>query len=447
MAKEVLLFNGAAIPAHLQKRMAEAPSNIEERISVPTLATAGKGAWAITLNGETTRLQKRDSEGDLVDMPMFRGIILDYAKRRGRTYYSGPYDEKKPGKPECWSEDGILPDPHATHPTNEETGEVVTKCGNCPLAVKGSKVNELGAATTACGEHRMVALIPHNKPDFTALRLKLSITSDFDGRSPELEAEDWYAFKNYTDMLRTRGVTNTAFVITKIKFDPNKKFPKLIFQWGGWVDEGVIEGILVRAAGDEVKGLLSADWGDSLPDTKKLEAPDAKPKTATPKPKAAANDDEGATLPKVSKRPPPPADDDDQPVKPKKKVVVDDDDDDQPVKPKKKVVVDDDDDDQPVKPKKKVVVDDDDAPQSKPFTDDDIELTTTPKAKKAEVEAAQAAKKKKAAAAEDDDGGGPELPTPGKKKPAETTAPKQTAKPVSGAMAGLMGKWNTEDDD
>ena len=399
MSKELQLFNGEAVPAHIRKRMAQLPQNIEDRATVPSLVMLGKGTWAIVLNGETTRLQKRDSEGDLVDMPVFRGIILDFAKRRGRTYYPGAYDPDKPGKPKCWSDDGITVSSHV--PVDDlpvtEDGEIIRKCANCPFSEKGSKINELGNPVAACGEHRLIALVPSNKPDFTPLRLKLSITSDFDGKSPELEAEDWYAFSNYKDMLRKRGVTNTAVVITKIRFDPNKKFPKLIFQWGGWVDEQWEDHIAKTIESDGVKSLLVWGTGDAEP------TPDAyaKPKTTA----KAANDD----APKVTKRPPPPADD-------------------PPAKPKKTVVPKDD---------------DDEGPQSKPFTDDDVVLTTTAKADKAATAAKLAAKKK---AAEDDDGD-VTLPTPGKKKAAEATAPKKEPVAVGPDMTALMGKWDTEEDE
>lgn len=432
MASNVALFNGAVIPAHIAARMAEAPKNIEDRVSVNQLATAGKGTWTISINGETTKLQKRNEEGDLVDLPIFRGIILDYAKRRGRSYYPGAYDPNKPGKPACWSLDGITRDPKVAEPPVTEDGEIVTKCASCPWAVKGSKVNELGKAVTACGEHRILVVIPHNKPDFPALRLKLSITSDYDGKSPELEAEDWFAFSNYKDAMRARGVSNTAFIVTKMRFDPNPTYPKIIFQWGGWVDElgeGIQDKILERAESDEVKNLLNGSWGDEG-EAAPAEA-DPKPKTngggtAAAKPKTQAAPVEDAPKPVEKKRPPPPADDD-APA------------------PAKKPAADDglDDDERALlaalRAKKAKAAE---AAVSKPFTDDDVVLTTTPKAEKAAVAAKLAAHKK---ALEEDDGEVVMTAKP-KAKPKVESAPKKEPVAVSEQAKSLLGKWSDDDD-
>ena len=437
MTKDVLLFNGAAIPAHIAAKMAEAPTNIKEQVSVPSLITQGKGAWAIVMNGETTKLQKRDAEGDLIDMPIFRGIILGYADRRGRAYYPGAYNKDKPGKPSCWSKDGITRDAHVAEPPVTEDGEIVTKCGQCPFAVKGSLVDARGVATTACKEHRILAIIPHNKPDFTPLRLKLSITSDYDGRSPELEAEDWFAFSNYTKAMRARGVTNTAFVITKLRFDPNAEYQKIIFQWGGWVDalgEGVQDKILEVAASEEVKKIIDGTWSGD--EGAAAADPDPEP-AAKPKPKAkAADNEDGVVLPKTNKKPPPPADEDDDAAlaklaaKAKAKAAAEPDEADEEAALLAKLAAL-----KAAKAKDEKVV-------SKPFTEDDIELTTTAKADQPKVAAKQAARKK---AAEEDDGE-VILPT-GKGKPKQETAPKQTAQPVSKNAAALLGKWGDDDDE
>ena len=444
MAKEVLLFNGAAIPAHIAAKMAEAPTNIEDRISIPSLGTAGKGTWTITLNGETTKLQKRDAEGDLIDLPIFRGVILGYAPRRGRAYYPGAYDKDKPGKPTCWSLDGITRDPRVSEPPTDDEGTVVTKCAACPWSVKGSKVNELNKAVTACGEHRMVVVVPHNKPDFPALRLKLSITSDFDGKSPELEAEDWFAFSNYTSAMRARGVTNTAFVVTKMRFDPNKEYPKIIFQWGGWADElgeGVQDKLLERANSDEVKNLLNGSWGDEGEATKALPKSDG----AATKPKTApANDDAPDAAPKAQpKKRPPPADDDGLTrAVPKEEIAK------AKAAAAKAAEPDDglDDDERELlaklAAKKAAKAAAAAGPAvSKAFSDDDIELTTTPKAEQAKVAAKQAARK---AAAEADDG---EIILPsGKGKPKVESAPKKEPAKVSADTSSLMGRWSDDDE-
>jgi hypothetical protein len=151
---------------------------------------------------QKTKLEKRDSDGEVVPVSVMKVVILDYAKRRGRTYYEGAYDPDKESAPICWSDDGITPD--ATVPDEVKT-KTSFKCDTCPLAAKGSKVTDQGKAIAACSQHRMLAVVPANKLDFTPLRLKIAITSDWDKQSPDAEAQGWYAFSNYTDYLKAKA--------------------------------------------------------------------------------------------------------------------------------------------------------------------------------------------------------------------------------------------------
>ena len=208
------------LPAYLAAFF-ETESNIPERQTVPSLSYEGK-VWTISLNGEKTKITKRNDEGDEEPVQVMKAIILDYAKKRGRTYYEGAYDPSKIGMPVCWSEDGEKPDAKVQAPQ-------CSSCKECPKSAKGSKITEQGKSVTACSSHRMIALIPASKLDFEPLRCKLAITSLFDRQSPELEAKGWYAFEQYIEFLRSRGVMHTAAVVTKMKFDPNATYPKVIF--------------------------------------------------------------------------------------------------------------------------------------------------------------------------------------------------------------------------
>src|SRR5579884_493200 len=152
----------------------EEKSNITAPVTVPSLSPGGK-RWTITLNGKSTVVQRRSQEGDLEPMPIMRVVVVDYNQRRGRAYYEGTYnpDEVKP--PLCWSEDGIVPE-------NDVEQKQASKCELCPHSKKTT--DSSGRETTACKEHRMLAVIPVGTLLKTPmlLRLKISITSDWDGR-------------------------------------------------------------------------------------------------------------------------------------------------------------------------------------------------------------------------------------------------------------------------
>lgn len=250
MSTALSLFTPQSLPAHVAAFLDE-EANIPERNTIPSLTFKGK-VWTITVNGDSKPLMKRDEEGDQVPVQVIPVVILDFQKRRGRMFFEGNYDPNKPGKPKCWSDDGVTP-----HPNVREKQAV--SCAACPLAAKGSRISDDGKQTTACSQHRLLVVIPEKSLEFPALRLKLAITSDYDGQSPELEAAGWYAFSNYMDLLRSKNVKHTGALVTKIKFDPNAAYPKLIFSPSRWLDANELAKVAERAKSDEVKALLSSD--------------------------------------------------------------------------------------------------------------------------------------------------------------------------------------------
>lgn len=283
MSNALTIFDSPqlAVPEHLRDTFGD-EKNIAERTSVPSLSYEGK-VWTISKDGEKTKLMKRDADGDEVPMAVMRVAVLDYAKRRGRAYYPGTYDPGKASAPECWSEDGIKPHPSVAEP----------KCGTCdgcPMAVKGSKVTDSGKAVTACSQHRMVVVAPIAKLDMP-LRMKLAITSDWDKNSPELEKEGWFAFNNYTDFLRAKGINHTATVVTKMRFDPNVAYPKVMFSPDRWLNEDEAAVVKPLLKSEEVANLLGGTWTPAGVDGKKIaEEPKVAPKaTAMP---AVEEDDE-----------------------------------------------------------------------------------------------------------------------------------------------------------
>ena len=128
------------------------------------------------------------------------------------------------------------------------------------MSIKGSKVTEQGKAVTACSEHRMLAVVPASKLDFTPLRLKLAITSDYDGRSPDHEAQGWFAFQGFLDIMRARRVAHTAQLVVKMKFDPNTAWPKVMFSPDRFLTEAEVKTLLPVIKTPEVTSLLDGSW-------------------------------------------------------------------------------------------------------------------------------------------------------------------------------------------
>lgn len=239
-----------AVPAHIAAFL-ETDKNIPDRMSVPTLSYQGK-VWTRIVDGEKIKMT-RVVDGAVEPIQTLKVIILAQAKSRGRTYYEGAYDPAKEAMPVCWSTDGNVPDAGVAIPQHSD-------CKNCPMSVKGSKITEQGKAVTACSAHRIIVVVPASQPTSTPLRCKLAITSLFDKQSPDLEAAGWLAYEQYTDMLRSRGVGHTATVVTKMTFDSNVAYPKVIFSPDRWLTPEEVAIVAPIAKSEAVTALIEGTF-------------------------------------------------------------------------------------------------------------------------------------------------------------------------------------------
>lgn len=240
--------SGAPMPAYLAEALGELGTNIPDRQTVPSLSYEGK-TWQIIKDGNKTKLQATNSDGDLVPVPVMRVVVLNFNADRGRSYFPGAYDPSKTDKPTCWSVDGVAPD-----------ASVVDKksalCNGCPMSIKGSKVAE-GREMVACSQHRMIVVVPGFDIETDPLRLKIAVTSDYD---KEIVEHGWFAFRQYVDYCKSRGVMHTGMVITKIKFDPNAQYPKLLFAMDRVLQPHELAQMKAQLANPKVAELLAEKW-------------------------------------------------------------------------------------------------------------------------------------------------------------------------------------------
>jgi len=301
MSNVPTLFKGKqapAIPSALWNKFNEEMRNIADRQTVPSLSPGGK-KWTVSLNGEKTVLRKKDSDGDLVEMTTLKVIVVGVNPNRSRSMYEGPYVEDDPKPPVCWSNDGIKPDASIESPK-------CSTCKVCPMTVKGSKTDERGMAVAACQQMKFLAVLPYaGKIWEQPLRLKLSITSVYDGKSPDLQKEGWYAWDQYVEMLRSNGIHNTALVVTKMKFDPSPgiNYPKIIFSADDYCSTEQLEFLakLIEERKEDIDGLTSRIWtpagvdGVKADEPAAIAAPAEEEEASAPDPEAAAKAEKAAT--------------------------------------------------------------------------------------------------------------------------------------------------------
>lgn len=300
--QEVALFEMPALPAEY-KSFLEESANVAPRDTTPTLNPGGR-KWTVIIDGKETVLMRKDSEGEQVPVQIFRGFVVAHNTLRGRTYYASTFDAKKPGRPTCWSEDSVKPDDRV--PATDKQNKV---CNGCKQSVKGSAVADDGRETKACKEHQLVAIMPTQRlltDDFPVLRLKLSITSIYDGKDQPHEQEGWYAWGPYLQHLLAIMPQNchTARVETLIKFDTGSgiNWPKLLFKAARHVtgEEYIRLVDIMREQKDHLTTMVSAlmPAGALLPKAGGADEEDEAP--APQKAKVADPEEEEAPIPKKS---------------------------------------------------------------------------------------------------------------------------------------------------
>ena len=289
MANELVIPGGdnrLSLPAHLQARYGAAPASeivtIGDRL--PSLSIKGK-VFTITADGESWPMMKQDENGMEVAVGSLPVVILDYATKQARAYYEGEYDPADTKGPKCYSKDGVTPE-------DDSEEKQADKCAICPWSVKGSKVTTQGKSVTACGRNRLLAIVPAKRLDLAPLRLRIAQTSDLDNRSPDLKAKQFFAFSNYLDFLKGRGLPNTRVVVTTLSFDPTVAYPKLIFKASRFVNETEAARIEEILDGGGVSAILET-YGTLAPKAALLGSTAATKAIGQTTAKAPVEDDDG----------------------------------------------------------------------------------------------------------------------------------------------------------
>jgi hypothetical protein len=253
MSNEVIPFDstGKDVPAHLVAAFGD--DNIGPRVTINQLSYRGN-KFRRVVDGEETLITE-DRDGEKLPRAVINLVVLDHNKSRSRAFYEGNYEEGKNTAPKCYSGDGIKPDVSVKEPC-------AATCAACPNSVKGSKTTPTGAATTACSPFKRIAIVPSasllSPNGHVPLLLRLAQTSVWD-KDNKHEAQGWYAWDQYLDMLRAKGVKHTGAIETRVKFDPDVAYPKLLFSASRWmnVDEAVAIKAKLAADAEVIAGIIN----------------------------------------------------------------------------------------------------------------------------------------------------------------------------------------------
>ena len=231
----------AELMSQFQAFVGEDDLNAGVSAGFPVMSIRG-AKWRIIEGGEEHPIYL-DGTRDLA--PYVKVILLRANAAVSKVFYEGQYVEGSDASPDCYSNDGVAPAADATRPQ-------CATCAACPKNVWGSKISPSGSKIKACADVRRVAVLPAADLDYSPILLRV----------PGASLSDLAA---YGKALKQRGIPYAA-VVTKLSFDPDAAFPKIMFQFervltqeelakvADRIGEPVIEDIL----GTTVRGVAPA---------------------------------------------------------------------------------------------------------------------------------------------------------------------------------------------
>lgn len=264
MSNELSLFReaGAVIPAHLQ--------GVDELTR--KLMSGGGSSKRISIRGSVFRMIVDGQEVAKNEDRSMDVVIVNAAEHTSRSYYAGTYQEGQNAGPDCWSNDGKVPDSRSENPQ-------ATKCETCPMNIAGS-----GQGTSkACRFSRRLAVVMGNDVENSDVyQLVLPAQSIFgkgeNGKMP---------LGQYVNFLGGHNLSIRS-VVTEMRFDTDSATPKLTFRAVKPLTESQYMAAVEKGNSQEA---ITAVTYNPVPSVKKdAPAPAPAPKVAAPKaaPKPAA---------------------------------------------------------------------------------------------------------------------------------------------------------------
>lgn len=241
------------IPAYLAKKAGQASA-----LSAALAGGLSGGANypRISIKGARFRIVEDGTETVLEDTKL-SVVIVGANPRLSKTYYAKQWTpDSEPSSPDCYSLDGIRPAGDSTDPQHDT-------CAGCPMNAWGSKVTPMGQQIKACADQKRLAVVASNDPTGPTYLLQITPAA-------------LKGLASYQKELSHRGIPVEA-VKTVVTFDTDASFPKLMFKFGGFLDEDEYAAVEELFGSDKVMEIT----GEKAEAPAEEEAPAPKPKAAT----------------------------------------------------------------------------------------------------------------------------------------------------------------------
>lgn len=222
----------------------QVPAHLAGRVGVPSALgaaltgglSAGQSFPKISIKSSRFRIKEGDTE-TVLESTSLDVVIVGANPRLSKTWYAKAWDkDAEPTAPDCYSLDGISPDPESENPQND-------LCASCPHNAWGSKVTDSGQQVKACADKKRLAVVAADDASGPVYLLEVTPAA-------------LKGLNQYQKELSVRGIP-PEIVKTRVSFDTDASFPKLQFTFGGFLDadvQEVVDGLFGTAQVKEITG-------------------------------------------------------------------------------------------------------------------------------------------------------------------------------------------------
>lgn len=269
---EVTLFQ-QTLPDYLK--------NVEVDEMTRSLAGGSIGSKRISLKGGAFRLVVGGKEIARNDNNSMNVVFVAGNPKVSRTFYGSAYDPKVIVPPDCWSNDGIVPDPSSEKPQH-------TSCEGCPQNIKGSAPNN----SRACKFKQRLAVVLADDISGDVYGLELASKSIF-ATSPDIHG---MGFQQYVKYVAAQG-KNLNNLVTEMKFNKDGSVATLTFKAVKYLEQHEWQTAVAKGKSSEAKQAIKMSFSkkeDSDKESDNQEVVQSKPaednepkkrKSAEPAPK------------------------------------------------------------------------------------------------------------------------------------------------------------------
>ena len=222
----------------------QVPAHLAGRVGVPSALgaaltgglSAGQSFPKISIKSSRFRIKEGDTE-TVLDSTSLDVVIVGANPRLSKTWYAKAWTkDAEPVAPDCYSLDGVSPDPESENPQND-------LCASCPHNAWGSKVTDTGQQVKACADKKRLAVVAADDASGPVYLLEVTPAA-------------LKGLNQYQKELSVRGIP-PEIVKTRVSFDTDASFPKLQFTFGGFLDadvQEVVDGLFGTAQVKEITG-------------------------------------------------------------------------------------------------------------------------------------------------------------------------------------------------